>query len=295
MTLLRTLAPWIALTLIGLAVPSAASAHEGREAMAQELGLTDAQRTQVEEIEFQARTGRIALEAQLETARAQLHHALTAATLDDAALAKAMDAANAAQAAIRKSRVDQVVALRKVLTADQWARAAEMMAQRGERDDDQEGPDGGERGEHPRGEIPSGAHCKDCDEHGQMADGAHCKDCDEHGQMADGAHCKDCDGDEHEEAPHPDCDGSHCKDCDERAEHDDHDHDRDDDRGHDDHDRDDERDDRSDDHARHRGHGPVEGPNAPPPPDDGPTDDDSPRDQADPDDDDRDYNRWGDN
>lgn len=117
--------------------------------MASEMGLTDAQKAQMADIRFRSSTARIAIKARVATARLEIEHDFTAATLDEKAINKAVDALNTASAELRKNKVDEMVACRKVLTPEQAARAAAMPCRdcrgsggdedRGRRDDEYEG------------------------------------------------------------------------------------------------------------------------------------------------------------
>ena len=116
------------------------------------LGLTDVQRTQVDDILYHSRSARIAIEARKDLAELDLHHAMMAATLDEKAISKALDTLNTAKAELGRNRVDQMVAIRKLLTPDQWAKAAAMMREHGDEGD--AGARGG-RGE-PGDRCPGG-------------------------------------------------------------------------------------------------------------------------------------------
>ncbi len=112
--------------------------------LAEKLGLTADQAAQVESIDYAAQSARIPVQARLEAARLDARHDLMAATLDEAAIHKAVDAANAAEAELHTNRVDQLIALHKVLTAEQWAKAGALW-----HDDD-----GDEAGEHGHDDRP---------------------------------------------------------------------------------------------------------------------------------------------
>lgn len=146
MTSLRSLLPAIGLAL-GLGFSAPAYAHdrddEGDE-MAENLEFTPAQRTQMDDLEYRAKAARIAIKAREETAELDLRHAMRAETADEKAVAKALDALNTAEADMRKSKVDEMLALRKLLTADQATKLAAMWRDEGEEEDD----DADEEGEH---------------------------------------------------------------------------------------------------------------------------------------------------
>ncbi len=115
-----------------------AVAGEGRYAeVVAQLGLSAEQQTRVEEIIYQSKTARVDIRARLDKAKLELRHTLGADTLDEKAVRKATENLNAATAGLVQNRVDQVIALRKVLTAAQFEQLETMW----------KGGRGGERGE----------------------------------------------------------------------------------------------------------------------------------------------------
>lgn len=142
----------LALGLLGSAAPARAEDHgAGCPMMGPELGLTDAQKAQMADIHFRASTARIGIKARIATAKLEIEHDFTSATLDEKAINKAVDALNAATSDLRKNTVEEMIACRKVLTAEQAARAAAMPGggcgmERGHGRRDDEGEDDGDRG-----------------------------------------------------------------------------------------------------------------------------------------------------
>ena len=124
--------------------------------MSPEMGLTDAQKSQMADLHFRAGSARIAIKARIATARLEIEHDFTSATLDEKAINKAVDALNAASAELRKNTVDEMIACRKVLTPEQAARAAAMACggdeDHGRRDDEDEGERRGTGHERHEGE-----------------------------------------------------------------------------------------------------------------------------------------------
>ena len=118
-----------------LFVPVApAHAGEGRYAeVVAQLGLDAGQQARVEEIIYQSKSGRVEIRARLERAKLDLRHALGADTLDEKAVHKATDALKAATGDLVQNRVDQVLALRKVLTPAQFDQLEAL--RKGERGD----------------------------------------------------------------------------------------------------------------------------------------------------------------
>lgn len=148
---MRTLVTVLLLSFGMFSTVQPALAGEGRfpEIVAQ-LGLSAEQQAKVEEIIYQSKTARVDVRARLDKAKLELRHALGAETLDEKAVRKATDNLNAATAGLVQNRVDQVIALRKVLTAAQFEQLEGMW-----KGGHGEGGGRGERGErlrdHPRG------------------------------------------------------------------------------------------------------------------------------------------------
>lgn len=131
-----------ALFAAALLLAPAALAGEGLAELAEKLRLTDAQREQITEVIYQSRSARIEIKARAEKARLELKHALGGDTLDEKAVRQALEAYNAAQADLARNRVDQILAIRKQLTPEQWAQLkdewSELREERRERRDDGE-------------------------------------------------------------------------------------------------------------------------------------------------------------
>ncbi len=104
--------------------------------IAAELELTEAQRKQVTDAVYAANTAKVDLDARAEKARLELRHLLGADTVDEKAVLKAVDTLSAAEAELRRNRVQLVLSIRKALTAEQWR---ELAAIRQERRSDRRG------------------------------------------------------------------------------------------------------------------------------------------------------------
>ncbi|MDP2308077.1 MAG: periplasmic heavy metal sensor [Pseudomonadota bacterium] len=113
------------------------------EAIAEQLKLSATQRASVSDAVYQANAAKIDIEARSEKGRLEVKHLLAAATLDEKAVLKATDTLSAAEADLRKNRVQLVIAVRKALTPEQWQalvaiRQEHKAARRAERDEDED-------------------------------------------------------------------------------------------------------------------------------------------------------------
>lgn len=100
------------------------------EDVADNLKLTAEQRTKVRQLVYDANQARVDIRARSSKAQMELRHLLSADTLDEKAALKAVDNLNAAEADLRKSRVQLVIQLRKVVTAEQWQQLLQMRRDR---------------------------------------------------------------------------------------------------------------------------------------------------------------------
>jgi Spy/CpxP family protein refolding chaperone len=109
-----------ALSFLLFFAPGLAFAADRYGEIADKLKLEPAQRTQVEDIMYKAKVARTEAGSKLKRAKLEMKHALGADTLDEKAVRKAAADVNAASAALVESRVQQVIAIRKVLSPSQW-------------------------------------------------------------------------------------------------------------------------------------------------------------------------------
>lgn len=111
------------LLCFGLAIPFVPAAHAGDrfDEIAGTLGLTAAQKTEVADTVYQSKEKRIAIKASGASARLRLEHLLTQTTVDERAVMKALDEVNTASADLRRNRIEQILAIRKVLSPEQWS------------------------------------------------------------------------------------------------------------------------------------------------------------------------------
>lgn len=143
---MRTFVP-AALVCLGL-LSGSAWAGEGRgeghgegrggrmAAIADEVGLTTQQRAAVEDILYKSQAAKLDAQAKLQRAKLDLRHHLGAAQLDEGAVKKAVEAASAATSDLIRIKVDRIVAIRKQLSADQWAKLKDVWADDRDEDDD---------------------------------------------------------------------------------------------------------------------------------------------------------------
>lgn len=94
------------------------------------LNLSDTQRKQVTDAVYAANTARVDIDARAQKARLEVAHLIAADTVDEKALTKAVDTLSAAETELRRNRVQLVIALRKVLTLDQWRRLVALRQER---------------------------------------------------------------------------------------------------------------------------------------------------------------------
>jgi Spy/CpxP family protein refolding chaperone len=100
---------------------AATSLGSGRFAeIADRLALTTEQRTEVADAVYLASSARVDVEARVEKARLDLRHLLGADAVDEKAVLRAVETLNTAESDLRKNRVQLVLAIRRVLTPDQW-------------------------------------------------------------------------------------------------------------------------------------------------------------------------------
>lgn len=130
-----------ALSLAFLLLPGVAFAADRYSEIADKLKLDDTQRAKVEEILHNARVARAESGAKLKTAKLELKRALGADAIDEKAVRKAASDVNAASAALVDGRVQQVIAVRKVLSPSQWEELEKIWD-----DDGGEGRRGGRMG-----------------------------------------------------------------------------------------------------------------------------------------------------
>jgi Spy/CpxP family protein refolding chaperone len=98
--------------------------------VAAELALSDTQRTQVSDAIYASNSARVDLDARAQKARLQVRHLLAADPIDEKAVLKAVDALSAAEAEVRKNRVQLLLDIRETLTPEQWRKLLELRKER---------------------------------------------------------------------------------------------------------------------------------------------------------------------
>lgn len=106
---------------------------------ADQLGLSDAQRNEIETIHSQAQTESEALRTQLQAAHEQMH-GLMASDATDAELRQRHDQMQALQQQMGDRRFETMLAIRNVLTPEQRAQMQELKESHRGHDDGQRGP-----------------------------------------------------------------------------------------------------------------------------------------------------------
>jgi len=111
--------------------------------VAQKIGLTDAQKQQMDEIFEKHRPQLKELNATLKKEEATLHPLLQADTLDEQKVLRQIDTVAQARANLEKANARMLFGLRKVLTPEQWKKLQEMAREWHERHrgQDHRGPD----------------------------------------------------------------------------------------------------------------------------------------------------------
>ncbi len=98
--------------------------------IAEKLGLSADQQKKISDMVYQHSGKMIDLRADLQKARMNLHHLLSADTLDDAAIGKAADQLNTAECALNQARVQLRVDIARMLTRDQRVALRDVFRER---------------------------------------------------------------------------------------------------------------------------------------------------------------------
>ena len=113
--------------------------------LAQKVGLSDAQRQQMDAIFEKHRPQLKELNATLKKDEAALHPMLSADKLDEHKVLRQIDTIAQARANLEKANARMLFGLRKVLTPEQWKKLQELAREWHEHHGDHHGPD------HPQG------------------------------------------------------------------------------------------------------------------------------------------------
>lgn len=97
--------------------PSAASFHQ----LATQVGLTAEQERGIQDLVYKANLAKVDIKARRERSELTLRQLLSQSNLDEKAVRAALDELNTAEAELRRNRVELVLAIRKLINAEQWA------------------------------------------------------------------------------------------------------------------------------------------------------------------------------
>lgn len=97
--------------------PSAASFHQ----LAEKVGLTSEQERSIQDLVYKSNLAKVDIKARRERAELMLRQLVSQSNLDEKAIRTALDELNAAEADMRRNRIELVLAIRKLINAEQWA------------------------------------------------------------------------------------------------------------------------------------------------------------------------------
>lgn len=120
--------------LLALLTASPAFAGDRLAEIADALELDASHRAAVEDIVYKSEVAKVDAKARLKKSEIELKRALAAETLDEKAIKSATEGVATATAELIRIRVDRIVAIRRQLTAAQWAELKEIW--KSEKDDD---------------------------------------------------------------------------------------------------------------------------------------------------------------
>ena len=112
------------------ATPEAAPRREGRRSFEQRLGLSPEQRGQMERLRDESAKGEAKRSAELTVARIELRELMRAPQLDDKAIVAKARVLGDLQAAQTRERIENRLAMAKVLTPEQREKVHGLMAER---------------------------------------------------------------------------------------------------------------------------------------------------------------------
>ena len=113
--------------LLPISIAVAGGHHRGNpREMAEEIGLSPEQTAKVEEITYRHEQNGIDIRARMQKAKLDLKHQLDAATTDEKAAYKALDALEEAHRDGGREKLAMALELKKVLTPEQWQKAEEL-------------------------------------------------------------------------------------------------------------------------------------------------------------------------
>jgi Spy/CpxP family protein refolding chaperone len=104
-----------------------------RQNMKESLGLTDAQQADIRKVREAAQRDRLRKSTDLKIAAMDLKSLLRAEKVDEKAVAAKLAEVQAARGALMKMRIDNTLAMKRILTPEQQKKMAELRAHRGDR------------------------------------------------------------------------------------------------------------------------------------------------------------------
>jgi Spy/CpxP family protein refolding chaperone len=143
--------------VVAMARPAGPRHGEGPNpaVLKQELGLSDEQSAQLQKLRQEERKQAIRQRADMEIARMELDQALDAATVDEKAVAAKVQALTQLQAAAVQARVDQRLAVRKLLSPEQRDKMRQLTREHRGRDRGRDRGRQGRFGAGPAGRPPT--------------------------------------------------------------------------------------------------------------------------------------------
>ncbi|KPL01277.1 MAG: hypothetical protein AMJ91_00520 [candidate division Zixibacteria bacterium SM23_73_3] len=99
--------------------------------MADELGLTDGQVENIREIQYNFKKTEIGLRAELKTSRLELRHLMMKENPSQKEIGRLVDRIAEAQKKVLKQNVDRKLALKEILTPEQFEKFIQMKRERG--------------------------------------------------------------------------------------------------------------------------------------------------------------------
>ncbi|HOX44130.1 MAG TPA: periplasmic heavy metal sensor [Myxococcota bacterium] len=132
---MRKLAVLVALSM--LALPLAALAGPGKggpppavmKKIMKDVGLSDGQIKQIEELHFKAEREKLEIRYELEKARLELQQLMIAAQPEQGAVFSQLDKIGAVQTRLKKNRVGLMLQIRKLMTPEQWQKMEAIQAE----------------------------------------------------------------------------------------------------------------------------------------------------------------------
>lgn len=113
--------------------------------ISEKIGLSPDQQTKIKDLFYKSGKTSIDLKATMAKTELDLRHSMSGEEIDDKVVLKALDAHLAAEAAFKRNRIQQLLDLRKIVSAEQWKQLDQMRRERRE-ERREDGERGGRRG-----------------------------------------------------------------------------------------------------------------------------------------------------